>query len=102
MAPPNIPDLALPEVTADPTPVPSEFLEQEPVTPRQCSVEGCTFFAGAAGLCSCCYREEFGCAPPPPPPRKQIPVEEKLPDSIDSVHGDEAIQDAEPVEAEPK
>merc|ERR1712228_465802 len=52
---------------------------QEPVTPRECSVEGCTFFAGAAGLCSCCYREEFGCAPPAPPPRKykHVPQEDE-------------------------
>merc|ERR1711948_68267 len=52
---------------------PLEPASMEPVTPRECSVEGCTFFAGAAGLCSECYREEFGREPPEPPPFKPMP-----------------------------
>lgn len=60
-----------------PDSLPADDIWKEPVTPRECSTEGCTFFAGAEGLCSCCYREKFGCAPPPPPPRKMLPRAEE-------------------------
>merc|ERR1712039_907532 len=45
----------------------------EPVTPRECSNDGCTALAGTAGLCAACYREEFGREPPEPPPMKPLP-----------------------------
>jgi len=35
--------------------------------PSRCRVAGCEFFANTDGLCSGCYRQEYGQLPPPPP-----------------------------------